>query len=415
MRLLPVLLLTTLLSPAFAADWPCWRGPTRDGVAPAGQKPPLKWSETDNVLWKSPVPGRGHGSPTVVGNHVYLATAKEADQTQSVLCFDRKAGKQLWKTEIHSGGFATKGNGKSSHASSTVACDGERLFINFLHDGAIYTTALTREGKRLWQTKVADYTLHQGFGSSPAVYKNLVLVSADNKGGKGAVAGLDRITGKIVWTQPRPKSPNYCSPIVLRVDGRDQLIMIGCDLVTSFDPLTGKKFWEIEGATTECVTSTVTDGKHIYTSGGYPKNHLACVRADGSGKVVWEKGTRIYVPSMIAKDGHLYAVMDEEFAVCWKADTGEERWKKRLKGTFSASLVLVGDNLLATNEAGQTFVFAAKPDAYEAVAQNQLGSEVYATPAVCGGCVFLRAATMVKGKRQEVLYCVGAEKGASGK
>ena len=310
-----------------------------------------------------------------MGDHVYLATAQEADQTQWVLCFDRKTGKQSWKTEIHRGGFAVKGNGKSSHASSTVACDGERLFINFLHDGAIYTTALTREGKQIWQTKVADYTLHQGFGSSPTVYKALVLVSADNKGGKGAVAGLDRITGKIVWTQPRPKAPNYCSPIVLHVAGRDQLIMIGCDLVTSFDPLTGKKFWEIEGATTECVTSTVTDGKHVYTSGGYPKNHVSCVLADGSGKVVWEKGNRVYVPSMIAKGGHLYAVMDEGVAVCWKADTGEERWKKRLKGTFSGSLVLVGDDLMATNEAGQTWVFAAKPQAYEAVAQNQLGGE----------------------------------------
>ena len=395
-----------------ATDWPWWRGPTRNGIAPADQKPPLKWGESENVRWKSPVPGRGHGSPTVVGDHVYLATAEEATESQSVLCFDRKTGKQLWKTVVHQGGFEKKGNGKSSHASSSVACDGKRLFINFLHDGAVYTTALTRQGKQLWQTKVADYVLHQGFGSSPTVYEGLVLVSADNKGGKGAVAGLDRLTGKIVWTQPRPKAPNYCSPIVLRVEGRDQLLMVGCDLVTSLDPLTGSKLWEVKGATTECVTSTVTDGRHIFTSGGYPKNHLAAVRADGSGKVAWEKGNRIYVPSMIAHGGHLYGVMDEGVAVCWKCDTGDEVWRQRLsrKGAFSASLVLVGDDLFATNEAGRTFIFRAKPDAFEAVGDNQLGDETYSTPAVCGDCVFLRVATTTKGKRQEYLYCIGAAK-----
>src|SRR5262249_35133518 len=161
---------------------------------------------------------------------------------------------------------------KSSQASSTPACDGQRVFINFLNDGAVYATALTLDGKRIWQTKVADYVLHQGFGSSPAVYQSLVIVSADNKGGTGAIVGLDRATGKEVWRQDRPKTPNYTSPIILKVDGKEQLLFTGCDLVSSFEPLSGKKFWEIKGSTTECVTSTVTDGDLIFTSGGYPKN-----------------------------------------------------------------------------------------------------------------------------------------------
>ena len=104
-------------------DWPWWRGPNRNGIASADQHPPLTWSETENVLWKSPVPGRGHGSPTVVGDQVFLATAEHDRQVQSVLCFDRNTGKQLWQTEIHQGGFGAKGNDKSSLASSTVACD----------------------------------------------------------------------------------------------------------------------------------------------------------------------------------------------------------------------------------------------------------------------------------------------------
>src|SRR5262245_29776474 len=239
-----------------ATDWPWWRGPTRDGVS--RQEPPLKWGAAQNVLWQAAIPGRGHGSPIVVGDRVFVATADEESQEQSLLCYSAKTGKQLWQTTIHKGGLVKGGNNKSSHASSTPACDGRRLFINFLDKDAIYTTALSLEGKQLWQTKVTDYVLHQGFGSSPAVYRSLVIVSADNKGG-GLIAGLDRATGKEVWKQDRPKAPNYASPIVLKVDGRDQLLMTGCNKVAGFEPHSGKKLWEIKGSTTECVTSTVTD------------------------------------------------------------------------------------------------------------------------------------------------------------
>jgi outer membrane protein assembly factor BamB len=177
--------------------------------------------------------------------------------------------------------------------------------------------------------------------------------------------------------------------------------------VSSFDPMTGKVLWEIKGATTECVTSTVTDGEHVFTSGGYPKNHVSAVRADGSGKVVWENGSRVYVPSMLVLNGYLYAVLDNGIAVCWKADTGKEVWKGRLKGIFSASPVLVGEHIFATNESGRTFIFKATPKAFELVGENQLGNEVLPTPTFCGGRIYLRVANKSQDKRQEMLYCVG--------
>ena len=390
-------------------DWPWWRGPLRNGIAATDQKPPMTWSDKENIVWKTPVSGRGHGSPTVVGNQIFLATADHDSEVQSVLCFDRLTGKQLWQTEIHRGGFEKKGNEKSSLASSTLACDGQRVFINSLNGGAIHTTALSLDGQKLWQTKITDYVLHQGFGSSPAVYQSLVIVSADNKGGTGAIAALNRATGKVVWQQPRPKFPNYTSPIILNVAGREQLFFSGCDLVTSFNPLDGKKLWEIEGSTTECVTSTVTDGQLIFTSGGYPKNHMSAVKADGSGKVVWENGSRVYVPSMLVRDGHLYAVLDAGVAMCWKSDTGKEVWKGRLGGTFSASPVMVGEQLFATNESGKTYVFKTKPDAFELVGENQLAEDVFSTPTFCGSRIYMRAASRVDGKRQEMLYCIGTK------
>ncbi len=393
-------------------DWPWWRGPQRNGVAAADQQPPLHWSDTENVLWKTAIPGRGHSSPTIVGDQIFLLTAEQERLSQSVICYHRETGKQLWQTEVHHGEFNpsnAKANDKSTFANSTVACDGERIFANFLHDGAIYTTALDLNGKQLWQEKITDYVLHQGFASSPAVYHHLVIVSADNKG-TGAIAALERTTGKVVWKNERPKLPNYTSPIILNVAGREQLIFSGCNLVTSFDPLTGKTIWEINGSTEECVTSTVTDGQLIYTSGGYPRNHLSAVHADGSGKVAWENGSRVYVPSMLMKDGYLYAMLDAGVATCWKSDTGKEMWKQRIGGAFTASPVLVGDNIYATSEAGKTVIFKASPEGYSEIAENQLGEDAFATPTICGGRIYMRAATTIDGKRQESLYCLGDKK-----
>ena len=387
-------------------DWPWWRGFNRDGIARADQKPPLHWSETQNVVWKTPVPGRGHGSPTVVGDQVFLAIADEAREIQSVLCFDRQSGKPVWTTDVHSGGFTPKENKNSSQASATIACDGARLFVNFQHAGAIYATALDRNGKQLWQKKISPFVTHQGFGASPAVYKSLVIFSADNKGG-GAIAALDRDTGETVWRHERPKQPNYTSPVILNAAGRDQLVFTGCGLVSSYDPLSGTKLWEVSGATTECVTSTVTDGAVVITSGGYPKNHMSAVRADGSGKIAWENSTRVYVPSMLMRDGYLYAVTDDGVAMCWKSDSGQQVWKSRLGGKFSASPVLVGEHLFATNEEGKTFVFKPGRDSIEIVSENQLGDEVFATPTICGDRIYMRVATHKKGQRQESLYCLG--------
>ena len=389
------------------ADWPWWRGPYRNGIADANQSPPIEWSEEKNIRWKAPVPGRGHSSPIVVGNRVYLTTADAKADVQSVLCFDHETGKLVWKTDVHKGGIPKKGNKRASQASSSVACDGRRLFVNFLNKGAIVTTALDLSGNQLWQQQIAKYTVHQGFASSPAVHGLRVIVTADNKGGTGVVTCLNRLNGQIVWKRDRPKTPNYPSPIILKIGGRDQLLMTGCNLVSSFDPESGDTLWEINGATTECVTSTVTDGTHIYTSGGYPKNHVAAVKADGSGKVVWENKTRVYVPSMVVKNGYLYAVADAGIAYCWKSDTGEEMWKKRLGGTFNASPVIVGDCVFATNEDGTTFIYKATPDSYESLGENSLGEGIFATPTYCHDHIFMRAAKRNGEGRQEVLYCIG--------
>ena len=412
LALLPILFAAVLpfASPATAAiaatDWPAWRGPTRDGLAAPGQSPPIQWSETENVLWKVPLPGRGHSSPTVVGERIYLATADPVTKSQSVLCLDRKSGKLLWQSEVHAANAESGKHGNSSAASSTVACDGERLFINFLNAGAVHTSALDLAGKVLWQRKVCDFVAHQGFASSPVLHAALVLVAADHRGG-GVIAALDQKTGAPVWSEARPKLPNYTTPAIVQAGGRTQMVLAGCNLLTSLDPLTGKKLWEVAGSTEECVVTMVTDGVRVFAGGGYPKNHTVAVLADGSGTVAWQNTARVYVPSMIVQAGHLYAVMDAGVAACWKSDTGEELWKERLGGDFFASPVRVDDRIYASNVSGKTFVFTATPKSFQLLAQNQLGEEAYASPVICGSRVYLRVAT--KGTaRQEFLYCIGS-------
>lgn len=386
-------------------DWPSWRGPTRDGIAAPGQNPPIRWSETENVLWKAPIPGRGHSSPTVVGDRIYLATADPAQGSQSVLCLDRHTGRQLWATVVHPDGGDPGKQSHSSAASPTVVFDGERLFINFLNNGAVHTTALSLEGKPLWQKNIGRFVTHQGYAASPVVHGPLVLVAADHRGG-GVVAGLNRQTGETVWSQPRPKLPNYTTPAILQAAGRTQMVLAGCNLVSSFDPLSGQKLWEIKESTEECVVTAVTDGERVFVSGGYPRNHAVAIMADGSGKVAWQNTARVYVPSMIVKEGHLYAVMDAGVAVCWKADTGEELWKERLGGDFYSSPVMVGDRIYASNVNGKTFVFEATPKRFRVLAENQLGNEVYASPAICGNRLYLRVAHPGD-PRREFLYCIG--------
>ncbi len=355
------------------------------------------------MLWSADLPGRSHGSPIIVGDQVILAVAGE--ESQMLKSFDRNTGKERWSTTIHEKGLTQKSNKKASWASSTPATDGERVFISFVNGDAAWTSAITlADGKSLWQKKVCDYKIHQGYGSSPAIYDRLVIASADNKKG-GALVAFDRKTGDEVWRVARAKMPNYPSPIILKAAGKTQLFLTGTEKVSSFDPLTGELNWEIDGATTECVTSTVTDGKHIYSSGGYPKNHVAAIAADGSGKVIWETKDRVYVPSMLIRNGILYAVMDSGVGICWNAATGEELWKARIGGTFSASPILVGNMIYAVNEAGELTVFKADPEGLEVISKNKVGDEVLATPTICGGRVYLRVAFYNGNSRSEKLIC----------
>ena len=387
-------------------DWPWWRGPNSNGIADAGQAPPISWDDTKNVVWKTPVPGRGHSSPIVVGQRIFLATADHRSQVQSVVCFDREPGKQLWQAEINKGGFPEKIHNKNTHASPTVASDGERLYISFYNHDSIQVAALDLDGKIIWTKVAGDFIPRKykyGYAASPLIYKSLVIVVADYDG-KAFMSALDRKTGDVKWKVGRPGKLSWSSPVVANVAGKDQLLISGCELVASYDPNNGKELWSCKATTSATCGTMIWEGDLVFASGGYPKPETVCILGDGSGKIVWKNNQKCYEQSMLVVDGYVYCVTDSGVAVCWKADDGREMWKARLAGPVSASPIFVGGNIYASNERGTTFVFKADPKKFQAVSRNQLGSESFATPTIINSQILLRVADS---QSREYLYCIG--------
>jgi len=396
---------------AASGDWPWWRGPNFNGVAEAGQEVPIEWSDTKNVVWKVAVPGRGHSTPIVVGNRVFLQTADETDKSQSVLCYDRRTGKRLWSKELNRGNLQKTINGKNTYATSTIACDRGRLFVLFGNNEAVQATALDLEGKVVWSTTAAPFIeikYPNGYAASPVLYGNTVIIAVDCEGG-GTLLALDRDTGKRVWATSRVGKTNYGSPIVGHVAGRDQLLIGGLDMVASYNPTNGKPLWDAPAIAMQTSGTPVWEGNMVFAAGGYPSGSVAGIVADGSARIAWKNTQRIHEQSLLVHQGHVYAINDTGIALCWETRSGREVWKHRLKAPISASPTLVGDKIFLSNEAGTTWVYRATPKGYQQLAQNQLGSIVYASPTICGGQIFLRVANTVAGKRVETLYCIAKE------
>jgi len=391
--------------PSAGADWPYWRGPNGNGIAECSD-PPVKWSETENVIWRAEVPGRGHSSPAVVGGRIFLTTADEERKEQFALCYDRKSGKLLWNRKLHESGWDSPSMKGRSWANSSPACDGEKVYLVFSHKNQIIVTALDLEGKEVWKKTVGDFVSHHGYSASPVIFGSTLVLSADHKKG-GYLAALDRKTGDLRWKTMRPPEPSYVAPAILDVAGRKQLVISGCNLFASYDPGTGKALWSSRTTTTECVGTVVSAGDLVFASGGYPDNLTVCVNARKPGEVVWKKPIRTYVPSMVAFGGHLYTVTDRGIGYCWETATGKEKWKARIGKSFTASPIIAGNRIYAWSDKGTSHVFKATSSGFEPIAANKLGDEVFATPAICANRIYLRCAFRKDGQRSEKLYCIG--------
>jgi len=383
-------------------DWPWWRGISRDGHSKS-QSAPTELSEQTTMDWKAPVPGRGHSSPIVVGNRVYLLTADESAKTHSVVAFDRTTGNALWTKQLNQGGFPAKNHPKNTEASPTLASDGERLYASLFHHEGVWVVALSLDGQVSWEKKLGKFNprmYEYGYAPSPVLFGETVIVCYEYDG-PSAIVALNRKSGTEVWRTPRPESISFSSPVVTNHQGRNYLLISGINKVTAYDPSNGQQLWSTQGTTMATCGTMVWDDGIVFASGGYPAQETIALDIT-NGQVLWRNNQKAYEQSMVATRGYLYSLTDSGVLFCWEGRTGKEKWKQRLGGPVSASGVLVGDRIYWANEGGNLWVFQATPDGYREIAKNKVGDESFASPAVCGGQVFLRVAVS-DGKRQEYL------------
>jgi outer membrane protein assembly factor BamB len=387
-------------------DWPWWRGPGRNGHAPEGATPPTRL-DVAKAKWEAPVPGRGHGSPIVVGNRVFLLTAMEAQQQHSVLAYDRATGELVWQTEINQGGFPDANHPKNTEASPTLACDGEKIFATAYHHDKVELTALDLAGKIVWRADLGRYRPRQyeyGYAASPVLYRDMVIVAAEYDG-PSSIQAFRRSDGTPVWKTERPQNITFSSPTIAHLQGRDQLLISGGQRIVSYDPSTGDQQWEVKGAATATCGTAVWDTQRVFASGGYPQSETVAIELGATPKRQWSVNQKCYEQSMIVIDGCLYALTDNGILFCWNAADGSELWKQRFRGPVSASPVYAGGHLYCANEGGSLYVVKPNTESCQLIEENQVGNDSFPSPAIAGNQIFLRVANRTQATRQEVLYC----------
>jgi outer membrane protein assembly factor BamB len=400
-RGLIVLLLFTL--PAAAADWPGWRGPNRDGVS-AEKGFPVTWSATENVRWKAAVPGLGVSAPIVCGDRVFLTSSGgRAGEELYLLCYHRADGRELWRrrlfgTELSDGQYAA-----GAMAVPTPTTDGKRVYALY---GTGDLACVDTDGKPVWIRSLAGeygaFRNRWGMASSPLLLDGLLVVQVDHWTGS-YLLGVDAATGKNRWKTPRGVGVNWTSPVAVGA-GKDRLVVaVGTNTVKGYDAATGAERWSLPGQLPQCIPTPVARGDRLWVQSGQGFTSQCLRLTDGkpAARAEWaapSKGAEI--PSPLVLGDHYYYAEDAGFVACLRADTGEPVWRRRLPAKMHASPVAAGDTLYFTTMSGAVTVLRAGPE-YKLLARNELGEILVASPALAGGCIFLRG--------EKHLYCIGGK------
>ena len=389
-------------------QWTTWRGPNDDGVV-EDQNPVTQWSESENVLWFTELPGRGHSTPIVVGDQIFLTTSDTREETQSVLCVNRTDGELAWNTVVNTGNFNPAIHQKNTHASPTVACDGKMVYALFNNSGQNQLTALDMKGKIVWQRHIAKFKTRYPFGSgsTPILYDGLLYVPNES-GAECAIICINPETGKEVKRIDRGRHSSYSTPVIADVAGRKQLLMSGGSTVKGYDPESGDELWSVPAKWQVSCGTMVWSGDMVFASGGFPAQQTLAINAK-TGDLVWDKPVKFYEQSMLVHDGRLYGLSDRGVVYCWDTETGEELFKQRFESPVSASPVLAGGNIYFTSEKGNTLVIKAGVDEFVEVAKNKLGDSTFASFALVDDKIYSRVGFKDGRNVQEYLYCIGKE------
>ncbi|MBI3865252.1 MAG: PQQ-binding-like beta-propeller repeat protein [Planctomycetia bacterium] len=262
-------------------DWPCWRGLAFDNHS-RSDSAPIHWGPEQNVIWRAAVPGRGHSSPILCGQYVFLTTADDKTQTQTLLAYDRDDGSLLWERVIHQGRFAPQ-HAKNTYASATPACDGKHIFTMFEIDGTVVASAVDFAGHVVWQQPVGKYSSAHGYCTSPLLYRSVVITAMEGEISRRLVA-YDRSSGTVQWqTEFNYVATNHGAPVILDAVEPALLVLPGVGAVRAFEPDSGKLKWSIGWSVNAASNSAAVRQHRVFASGTIPQNTLVCIEIDSRG------------------------------------------------------------------------------------------------------------------------------------
>jgi len=413
MRRLALLLSTLLLCTLpVRAQWPQFRGP--DGMGNASSaKLPLAWGEDKNVRWKTAIHGRAWSSPVILGDQIWVTTATEDGRDMFAVAIDRTSGKILHDLKLFHVAQPQYSHPFNTYASPTPVIEPGRVYVTF---GSPGTAAIdTKTGKVIWERRDFVCNHFRGAGSSPVLFEDLLLMHFDGSDYQYVVA-LDKNTGKTVWRTPRsidfqdlgpdgkPKEDGdfrkaFSTPLIVMVAGKPVMISIGSKAVYAYDPRTGTELWKVIERRSHTASSRPVAGHGlVFVPTGWEASQLLAVRPDGSGDVTathvaWRVNRGVpQKPSVLLIDDLIFMVSDSGVVTCVDAKTGENVWRDRVEGSYSASPIAAGGRIYAFNEDGKTTVFEAGRE-FKVVAENFLEDGLMASAAVDGDALILRTPT----------------------
>jgi outer membrane protein assembly factor BamB len=409
MRILAVMLAAFLLAPGpftpadevamigiegeGAKYWPKWRGPSGQGLA-AGKGYVDKWSDTENVKWKTKLETTGNGSPIVWANRIFITIGAADGTKRGMAAFDPADGRKLWETYAPDTAFEQT-NLKNGYASSTPTTDG-RLVYAYL--GSHGVMAVDFAGKLAWHAPVGEILPPHGSAASPLLYKDRIIINQDHAKG-GFIAAFDAKTGAPLWRKPRKEVVGWGTPIAIRAGARDEIVISSMRGVYAYNPVDGEVLWKVDHGSAEVIPTPVVGHGLVFASFGRQGPTLA-IRPGGSGNVTsthvaWQalKGAP-YVPSTLLYGDELYMINDQTSVVtAYEAKSGTVLWQGRLGEVavngFSASPVGVDGKVFFTNEEGETFVLKAGKT-FELLHVNKVNAPMLASPAMVDGTWYFR-------------------------
>ncbi|HOB97235.1 MAG TPA: PQQ-binding-like beta-propeller repeat protein [Verrucomicrobiota bacterium] len=400
-----LLLLSALcvVSSLAAVNWPELRGPLRNGHA-LDANPPLSWSETNHIVWKTAIHDLGWSSPVVWGKQIWLTTATTNGREMYAVCVDAETGRVVLDVKVFDTPEPEYISSINSYASPTSAIEADRVYV---HYGTYGTACLgTQNGKVLWSRRDLNCDHHEGPGASLMLDGDRLYVPVDGRDVQYVVA-LDKATGRTVWKTNRSIDYSqftsncrkaFCTPIVIEAGGRRQLFSPGAKAMFAYDPDTGAELWKARYNGWSMVPRPLFGHGLLYVITDYERPELWAVRPDGEGDVTdthvaWKVVKDMpSTASLLLIEDLLYMVNDQGFALCVEAKTGTVVWRERIGGKHSASPIYTPDRIYFFNERNRATVIAPGRE-FRVLAESQLDDPLMASPAVTGDALILRSRT----------------------